>query len=130
MPDPDPQHQRGFDIGRVQSCVLRFQNIDPPPPSPPGECVLPPPLPQQRCGGYTLTGRKGGLGPGGSIFLKTKGIGLASYSHNLSTRNTDFENKNLAIWSLLFFHHIRSSPDQLVVPSPHANLYNIQFIHA
>jgi hypothetical protein len=28
-----------------------FQNIDPPPPSPPGECVLPPPLPPTKEGG-------------------------------------------------------------------------------
>ncbi len=43
--------QRGFDIGyRAVSCV--FQNIDPPPPSPSGECVLPP---QQRRGVYIHT---------------------------------------------------------------------------
>jgi hypothetical protein len=35
---------------------LVFQNIGPPPPSPPGECVLPL---QQR---YTLAGRRGGWG--------------------------------------------------------------------
>jgi hypothetical protein len=54
-----------------------FQNIDPPSPSPPGECVLPP---QQR------PGKEGG---GGSIFWKTRDIGLASYSNtgNLSTRS-------------------------------------------
>jgi hypothetical protein len=36
------------------SCV--FQNIDSPPPSPPGECVLPPPLLR---GEYTLAGWRG-----------------------------------------------------------------------
>jgi hypothetical protein len=35
----DPWCQRGFDIGRVQSCVLRLPKYWPP--SPPGECVLP-----------------------------------------------------------------------------------------
>jgi hypothetical protein len=35
-----------------------FQNIDPPPPSPPSACVLPP---HQRRG-YTLAGRRGGWG--------------------------------------------------------------------
>ncbi len=34
----------------VQSCVCVFQNIDPPPPSPPSECVLPP---HQRRGVHT-----------------------------------------------------------------------------
>ncbi len=39
------------------SCV--FQNIDPPPPSPPGECVLPPPLLR---GEDTLAGWREGWG--------------------------------------------------------------------
>jgi hypothetical protein len=80
---------------------LVFQNIDPPPPSPPSECVLPPsphpPNPQ----GVThlprtmLGGGEGGRrrvhtrwaerGVGGSIFWKTRDIGLPSYSNNLST---------------------------------------------
>jgi hypothetical protein len=37
---------------------LVFQNIDPPSPSPPGECVLPP----TKAGGYTLAGRRRGWG--------------------------------------------------------------------
>jgi hypothetical protein len=48
------------------SCV--FQNIDPPPPSPPGECV---PL---CCGGRTQS--PGGEGGGGSIFWKTQDTAL------------------------------------------------------
>ncbi len=56
-----------------------FQNIDPPSPSPPGECVLPP----TKAGG---THSPGGEGGGGSIFWKTQDIGLAYYSNNLSTR--------------------------------------------
>jgi hypothetical protein len=56
---------------------LVFQNIDPPPPSPPGECV---PL---LGGGRTHS--PGGEGAGGSIFWKTRDIGLPSYSNNLST---------------------------------------------
>ncbi len=51
-----------------------LKNIDPPPPSPPSECFL---LPHQRQGG---THSLGGEGGGGSIFLKTPDIGLASYS--------------------------------------------------
>ncbi len=49
---------------------LVFQNIDPPPLTPPSECVLPP---HQRHS-------PGGEGGGGSIFWKTRDIGLASYS--------------------------------------------------
>jgi hypothetical protein len=51
---------------------LVFQNIDPTPPSPPGECVPPPPTKAER-------------GVGGSIFWKTRDIGLPSYSNYLST---------------------------------------------
>jgi hypothetical protein len=66
---------------------LVFQNIDPPPPSPTGECVL---RPQQRRGG---THSPGGEGGGGSIFWKSRDIGLPSYSNNLST-----ENMFLCLW--------------------------------
>jgi hypothetical protein len=55
---------------------LVFQNIDPQPPSPPGECV---PL---LFGGGGWTHSPGGEG---SIFWKTKDIGLPSNSNNLST---------------------------------------------
>jgi hypothetical protein len=61
---------------------LVFQNIDPPSPSPPGEC--PPPPPHNKGGGDTLAGRRRGEG-GGSIFWKTRDIGLPSYSNNLCT---------------------------------------------
>jgi hypothetical protein len=83
----DRSKQRGFDIGRVQSCVLRLPkySIDPPLPSPPGECVLPP---TTKAGG---THSPGGEGGGGSIFWKTKDIGLASYSNNLSTDPSNLE---------------------------------------
>ncbi len=57
-----------------------FQNIDPPPPSPPGECV-PPPLLR---GEGTLAGRRGGWGV--NILEDARHtVGLASYSNNLST---------------------------------------------
>jgi hypothetical protein len=56
---------------------LVFQNIDPPSPSPPGKCVLPP----NKGRG---TQAPGGDGGGGSIFWKTRDIGLPSYSDNLS----------------------------------------------
>jgi hypothetical protein len=59
---------------------LVFQNIDPRPPPPlrPAS-VYPPPL----LGGRThLPGGEGGRG---SIFWKTRDIGLTSYSNNLST---------------------------------------------
>jgi hypothetical protein len=58
---------------------LVFQNIDPPPPSPPGEFQFVPPA----FVGVedTLAWRRGG----GSIFWKTRDIGLPSYSNNLST---------------------------------------------
>ncbi len=54
---------------------LVFQNIDPPPPSPAGECV-------SLLGGGGRTHSPGGEG---SIFWKTRDIGLPSYSNNLST---------------------------------------------
>ena len=50
---------------------LVFQNIDPPPPSPPGECVYP----RLCCGG---THSPGGEGVGGSIFWKTQDTALYS----------------------------------------------------
>jgi hypothetical protein len=59
---------------------LVFQNIDPPPPSPPGKCV-----PPAFVGGRTHS--PGGEGDGGSIFWKTIDIGLPSSSINLSTGN-------------------------------------------
>jgi hypothetical protein len=52
---------------------LVFQNIDPPPPKGP------------KAGG---TQSPGGEGGGGSIFWKTRDIGLPSYSTNLSTVQT------------------------------------------
>ncbi len=36
--------------------------------------------PRNKGGGYTLAGRTGGEGDGGSIFWKTREIGLSSYS--------------------------------------------------
>jgi hypothetical protein len=54
-----------------------FQNIDPPPPSPPGECVYPPPLVRGRT--HSLVGEGGG----GSIFWKTSDTAL--YSTYVST---------------------------------------------
>jgi hypothetical protein len=51
-----------------------FQNIDPPPTSPPSECVL---TPHQRRRVHT---RQAVRGVGGSIFWKTPDNGLASYS--------------------------------------------------
>jgi hypothetical protein len=53
------------------SCV--FQNIDPPPPSPPGQCVPPPLLRVED----TLARGRMGWG-GGSIFCKTQDIALYS----------------------------------------------------
>jgi hypothetical protein len=55
---------------------LVFQNIDP---LPSGECVRPTFV------GGGRTHSPGGKGGGGSIFWKTKDMGLPSYSNNLST---------------------------------------------
>jgi hypothetical protein len=55
-----------------------FQNIDLPPPSPPGECV---PLARLWCGGRTHS--LVGEGGGGSIFWKTSDTAL--YSMYVST---------------------------------------------
>ncbi len=64
---------------------LIFQNIDPPPPSLPVECVPPAYV---GGGGHTRQAERGG---GGSIVWKTRDIGLPSYSNNLSTYRTYFE---------------------------------------
>ncbi len=90
-----------------------FRTIDPPPPSPPSECVLPP---HQRRGIHTLAGLWGG---GGSIFRKTPDIGLASYSItiiplrpraciknvglNIHTLNVTEKNDNLPIHYICSF---------------------------
>ncbi len=71
--------QRGFDIGRVQSCVLRLLKYWPPTPLSTRRVC---PLPATGGGGIHSPGGEGG---GGSIFWKTLGIWLASYSNNLST---------------------------------------------
>jgi hypothetical protein len=70
---------------------LVFQTIDPPSPSPPGECV-----PPAFVGGGGRTHSPGGEGGGWSIVWKTRDIGLLSYRNNLSTgsgfsKNLDFE---------------------------------------
>ncbi len=61
---------------------LVFQNIDPHPPLRPAS-VYPPPL--LGGGGHS---RRTERGVGGSIFWKTRDIGLPSYSNNLSTGET------------------------------------------
>ncbi len=61
---------------RGRSYFSRLPKYWPPSPSPPGESVLP----RNKGGGYTL-----GEGSGGSIFWKTREIGLPSYNNNLST---------------------------------------------
>ncbi len=79
--------QRGFDIGRVQSCVLRLPKYWHPTPFFTRRVCTP----RNKGGGYTLAGQRGGLGGRsgwGSIFLKTQDIGLVSYSNNLSTVQT------------------------------------------
>ncbi len=87
------------------SLSLVFQNIDPPPatPSPPGEggeCVLPP---NTHTGG---THSPGGEGGGGSIFWKTRDIGLPSYSNNLSTAQP---------FSVVILYRLLSSHDYRVI---------------
>jgi hypothetical protein len=67
-------------MGNLISLV--FQNIDPPSPSPPGESVLPL---QQRRGVHT---RRAERGMGGSIFWKTREIGLPSYSKICTRQET------------------------------------------
>jgi hypothetical protein len=70
-----------------------YQNIDPPSPSPPDECV---PLAFVAGGG---THSPGGEGDGGSIFWKARDIGLPSYSNNLSTIRTETSYKRSIFWS-------------------------------
>ncbi len=70
--------QRDYYCKRAILCLSSSKILTPPPPSPPGECVLTP----TKAGG---THSPGGEGGGGSIFWKTRDIGLPSYSNNLST---------------------------------------------
>ncbi len=67
------------------SCV--FQNIDPPPPSPHGECVPP----RLCCGGRTHS--PGGEGGGGSIFWKTQDTALYSTYIESSLANSHKRNE-------------------------------------
>jgi hypothetical protein len=59
---------------------LVFQKMTPHPPLRPASLSSPPP--PTKAGG---THSPGGEGDGGSIFWKTRDIGLPSYSNNLST---------------------------------------------
>jgi hypothetical protein len=58
-----------------------FQNIDPHPPLRPASVSSP--HPPTKAGGTHSPGGEGGVG---SIFWKTRDIGLASFSNNLSAR--------------------------------------------
>ncbi len=66
---PDHRTRREIITVRGQSYFSRLPKYWTTTPYPPGECVLPP----------------DGEGGGGSMFWKTRGIGLPSYSKNLST---------------------------------------------
>ncbi len=71
---------------------LVFQNIDPPPPLPARRGCPPPPPPPTKAGG---THSPGGVRGGGSIFWKTRDIGLPSYRNNLSTERTKKEEREM-----------------------------------
>jgi hypothetical protein len=66
-----------------------FQNIDPYPPLRLAS-VYPPAFVGEGGGGHTRRAERG-VGPGGSIFWKTRGIGLPSYSNNLSTDSSKIQ---------------------------------------
>ncbi len=89
----DTSYQRGFDLGRVQSCVLRLPKYWPPTPLSTRR-VCPPPATE--AGG---THSPGGEGGGGSIFWKTKEVGLASYNNNLSTHPTIIHPVQISRWA-------------------------------
>ncbi len=72
--------QRGFDIGRVQSCVLRLPKYWPPTPLS-ARRVCPPPATKA---GDTLTGRRGGWRVN-ILEDERHRIVMPSYSNNLST---------------------------------------------
>ncbi len=107
------------------SCV--FQNIDPPPTSPPGECV-----PRLRCGGEdTLAGWKGG---GGSIFWKTPDTAL--YSTYVSTlwlrlliiieieRKAPDQRWKCILFSVVFTPSPPQPPRQCLIPTCHLDTLN------
>ncbi len=84
-----------------------FQNIDPPPPSPSGECEPGPAF----VGGGGRTHSPGGRGGGGPIFWKTRDIGLPSYSNNLSTHRLMHKNMvNFLIRVKMWPYHRLYSP--------------------
>ncbi len=76
-------------IYRYRAVSVVFRTIDPPPP------LLPARAPKAWGGGGTHS--PGGEGVGGSIFRKTPGIGLASYSiiPLRSYRSSEFTKKNI-----------------------------------
>jgi hypothetical protein len=64
---------------------LVYQNIDPLPPSPPGESVLPPP--KKTKAGYTLARKRGGLGVN---ILEDERLSLRSHVKEISMIKTTF----------------------------------------
>jgi hypothetical protein len=87
-----------------------FQNIDPPPPSPPGECVLPP----NKGGGYTLQTRRAERGMGGQYFgrRETKDCPLTviiSLRFGQSLEKTTFKLKTKTREKKICFYILRVS---------------------
>ncbi len=80
--------RRGIKLYEANPMSGVFQNIEPPTPSPPGECIPPPP--RLWCGGRTHS--LGGKGGGVSIFWKTPDTAL--YSTYVSTLWVRALNKN------------------------------------
>ncbi len=80
LPHSEAEARREIITVRGQSyCLSSSKILTPHPPLHPCECVLP----RNKSGGYTFPGRRGG--GVGSIFWKTRDIGLPSYRNNLST---------------------------------------------
>jgi hypothetical protein len=105
-PATDSIYQRGFHIGRVQSCVMRLPKYWPPTPFSTRR-VCPPPATKAV---HTRVAERGG--GGGSIFWKTKDIGLASYSNNLFT--VSIHSPLIVLISLLWISwHTGSIPEGL-----------------
>jgi hypothetical protein len=89
-------------LEEVNPISLVFQNIDPPSPSPPGKCV-----PRLCCGGRTDSlGREG---DGGSIFWKTREIGLPSYHDLSAVRREDTLARGRGGWGVNILEDARHS---------------------
>ncbi len=115
-------------VRRVQSCVWRLQNINPPPPL----LLASVSSPRTKGGGSHSPGGEGDGGGGRSIFWKTPAIGFVSYNNLYSAATIDFSHpiQLLPIFTLPLLRktqsifpekslHFNTCPFHLKLRTPH-----------